>query len=220
MAGASPSSTPSPPGDSRLARWRERFDELPRAARWLIVFGACMVAYFAVIEPVLTATALARGRAEEARDKVAALQTRLGSLERAQGELASAITELGPILPLGEQDELTARLRSRISEVITARGFTAWNLTQSRSLSVSPSVLGNQAVPAGRRVVRAGFDITLEGSPEAVLGVIADLEQSPEVTLIRDVVLRRQVRDGKGFLSATISPEVWALESRAIGGSS
>lgn len=203
---------------SAAASLAARYAALPRAARWGLWFIAAMIAYFVIIEPMLNLTALAKGKADLARTKVAALETRLGSLERAQGELATAISDLGAIMPLGEQDELTAQLRSRITAVLVAHGFIAWDLTQARPNTVPRGLLDADAVPTGRTVVRAGFDITLEGSPDAVLGVLADLEQAPEVTLIRQTTLRRLERDGRGFLNATISPEVWVLAPLTIGG--
>lgn len=206
------------PQRSTIAVLKARFNALPRAARWLTWFVIGMIAYFVIIEPVLTLTAEARGSAADARDRVAALELRLNSLERAQGDLATGITDLGAIMPLGEQDAQTALLRSRITSILVDRGFTAWDLTQARPSQVPRNALDSAAVPFGREVLRVGFDLTLEGSPDAVLGVLADLEQAPEVTLVRQTNLRRVERDGRGFLSVIISPEVWVLTPERAGG--
>lgn len=209
---------PTQPKRSALGVLQSRYAALPRAAQWLGWFVIAMVAYFVVIEPVLTLTAEARGRAADARDRVASLEVRLNSLERAQAELATGITDLGAIMPLGEQDTQTALLRDRITSVLVNRGFEAWDLTQARPIAVPRNALDPAAAPGNRSVIRVGFDLTLEGSPDAVLGVLADLEQAPEVTLVRQSNLRRVERDGRGFLSATISPEVWVLAPERAGG--
>ncbi|MGP1347843.1 MAG: hypothetical protein ACTS3F_14395 [Phycisphaerales bacterium] len=201
-----------------LASIRDRFGRLPRSARWLTWFVLALVAYFAIIEPTLVATADSRAQAQSARDRVERLEQRLASLERAQGELASAITDLGAIMPLGEQDERSAQLRARVTQILTDRGFTAWDLTQARPIPIPRGALDDSAIPAGRRIVRVGFDIQLEGSPDAVLGVLADLERAPEVTMVRQASVRRAERDARGFLSGTISPEVWVLAPNTGGG--
>jgi hypothetical protein len=213
-----PPSDPTRPERSTIAVLQARYAALPRAAQWLGWFVVAMVAYFVIIEPVLGLTAQARGSAADARDRVASLEARLNSLERAQAELATGITDLGAIMPLGEQDTQTALLRDRITSILVNRGFAAWDLTQARPIAVPRNALDPAAAPVGRTVLRVGFDLTLEGSPDAVLGVLADLEQAPEVTLVRQSNLRRVERDGRGFLSATISPEVWVLTPDRAGG--
>jgi hypothetical protein len=50
---------------------------LPRSARWLIAFGAFVVAYFAIVEPVIDATLRMSEKADRQEAKLAAYRAKL-----------------------------------------------------------------------------------------------------------------------------------------------
>lgn len=195
---------------TRLLRW---FHGLPRAGQWLVLLGVSLVGYFAVVEPVLDATATARGRVETLRSAI-----RVG-LEGAGGAKSDReAVELGARLfgdarfP-GEEKAGSEALSKRVADVLRSHGVREYTQADRR-LTLTTGTLTRE-VGAEHRVERIVKDIQFEASPDALAAVLADLERSPEVSAISRLQFRKagSGAGGRGasakVLRANMAVETW-----------
>jgi len=198
-----------------------RWSRLPRAARWLIAFGAVTLGYFAVVEPVLDATNRMNARAEGVASTLARYREQAARLREAEGDIALGVRRFGVVHPPGDANKSSTALVNRIDDILRGRGVTSdWTIRTRRAVALGRGALFDvlaENPEAQLEVSRLMVELQIpEASPEAVMGVIADLESSPEVTAVSQVQIRRVAsRDGGGrMVQATIIPEVWVISRK------
>lgn len=187
------------------------FAGLPRAARWGIVFGAFVLAYFFAIEPaidrmnkwnaqsdVLTA-ALKNYGAQEAELRAASDAIKLG--QRQFGDVA---------LP-GDARARADEFRDAISRILDARGVDQRTISaRSGSFTQGPLV---DHVKGVSRVEKQIADVSFLATPETLAGVLADLERERFVTSVRRVSVRQS--EGKDkvdrLLRVALELETWTM---------
>lgn len=187
-----------------------RFKALPRAARWLVIFvGGLVLPYFIIAEPALERASELSSRADLLQASLTRVAKRTGEADRAGQSLALGHARFGEVPFPGEAKQVEA-LNARIQSIIDERRISSWS-TRARP----PAALGREAlagvVPEGMQVQRVQVQLDFEASPEAAVGVIADLERSGEVYAITRASLRRLEKDGRKLVAATLTVETWFL---------
>lgn len=190
----------------------ERFAALPRAARWGVLAGVLMVAYFAIVEPVLDATATASARADALQ---AGIDRRL-AIAAGQSEtsrvFALAAAQYGAPLPPGGP-ERAAALNARIETVLRDRAVSALTI-KARAPAALPRTAMPGVIPEGRQAQRLVLDVEFESAPDVAAAVIADLERIPEVAAISRLSMRKVEREGVKRVQVSVSPETWVIAAR------
>lgn len=190
-----------------------RFRALPRAARWGLLFVAFVVAYFGVVEPVMDLTAKMNAAADRAGSRLATYSQQAKARRDQSNKIDLGVKRFGDVRLPDKDPKRSNEVFTKISDTLKARNISKPSITQNRGVSLGKDVLQELLEP-NQEVQRLVFELKLEGSPEDVAGVIADLERIPEVTSIGQVVLRRLGKEEERKLQATITPEVWIIAER------
>lgn len=201
--------TAQPPSSS--VRKQSGFSQLPRAVRWVVVFGVFVLAYFFAVEPaidqmnkwnaqsdVLTAALKNYGK-QEAELRAASDAIKLG--QRQFGDVAL------PGDPRTRPDEF----RDAISRILDARGVAQRTISaRSGAFTQGPLV---DHVKGVSRVEKQIADVSFLATPEIFAAVLADLEREKFVTSVR----RAQVRQSDGkekvdrLLRVSLELETWTM---------
>lgn len=200
-----------------------KFAELPRSMKWLVVFLLFTAVYFLVVEPALDqanqlntkADRLALGLKQE-RD--------LLSTDSAKGKLLADGRRLfgEPLLP-GDPANRPEAIHTAVDKILSKNGVTK-SIKNERRIPFRgdelANLLGSSIQGTAERIV---LDLAFEASPEAVTAIITQLEQAPEIALVGRVELRRPDagRDPKSgapvavsrTLKVTVSPEAWIVNT-------
>jgi len=193
----------------------ERFRAIPRAARWAIAAGAAFAAYFLIVEPVLDSRTALTVRGDDKAKQLAAARSGSADAESAETDLRTGIARFGvPELP-GPPIERSEALTRRIASVLQSHGIRDHTSTVKESPLSSTSLAG--VFGAEYRVDRLITELQFDASPETFMGILADLERSPEVAAVSRVALRKSApaagsrSSSSRSLKATIAVEAWEL---------
>jgi hypothetical protein len=208
-------------GTGKGAGLAGRFGALPRATRWLIIGGALVVGYFAVIEPAIDYGAVLGARADRAEQAIAQQGALARQAQQAGGLIARGLTAHGvPPFPAASADPLDA-LNKRIDRV--ARDHSV--AIKRRTERARSAVAGVEW--AGKRLERVGIDVTIECDTDQLAAVLKDMEAAPEVHVLAQVRIQKLGGGGgggagaggidAGLLQVTLVPESFVLP-RASGG--
>lgn len=198
-----------------------RFAALPRAARWLVLGGVAIAAYFAVVEPVLDATAKldAAYALKLARLEAAARDHATDS--SVESDVKLGVQRYGLVSMPGAPKDRSEAVNRRIAQVLMAHSVRDVTTTVKET-PLSGNTLARELGPSGDggvelRVDRLVTELQFEASPEAVAAVVADLERSPEITTVSRVQLRKAAAGGGSgskssssrLVKAVVAAEAW-----------
>jgi hypothetical protein len=196
------------------------FRSMPRAARWLVAFGAVVIGYFVAVQPAIDAILIMNGRAAGARGELGHEGRERAAREQAVVLVRSGMGVFGTVSFPGEPAERSEAFNRRINEVLFKHDVKG-DRRVTRTAPLEPGPMDAAAGPS-KRIDRLIMDIQFEASPEQVSAVLADLESAPEVAAVSRVQLRRE-SGGEGgaapgrTLRVNLSAEAWLL-SRKEGG--
>ncbi len=198
-----------------MNRLHARYAALPRAIRWSVLFVAFIVVYLGVIEPIMGLTGRLNQRADLHQIRLSTYQQQAEKRAQADNQIARGTIRFGDVQMPDAGAGRSNELFTRISEILSTREIARPNVTAQRPIPIKLDA-ETQDMLAGpsRELQRLIFDIRIEGTPEAIAGVIADLERTPQVTSISQIVLRRVGRPEERKISATILPETWVIAER------
>lgn len=193
-----------------------RFNSLPRAFRWLLVFGAVIGAYFLAVEPAMDATL----RMDSASDTLEARLRGASSSDQgfvaASGQVENGVQRFGLInLPV-ESAAGSEAFNQRVAEVLKSHGVRD-STASDREVPVASGPLTLAYTADNMRLDRLVKDIQFETTPETVAKVIADLERSPEVVALSRVQINK-LQSGRGVPAGTVranlTVEAWKLSRK------
>lgn len=177
-----------------------------RAMKIAMVGLAAIVAYFAIVEPVLVLTSDARNEADARQASLEKLRKKASDDQDTE---VLAVRKFGRIELPADTNSRSLRLNQEVTAVLEKHGVR----THTSSTKIGPIGQGpmQAAVPPTEQVSRYVREVQFEASPETVAAVIADLERTPEVAGISRVQLRRggETNRDDRVLRATISVEAW-----------
>lgn len=206
-----------------MAQLLNKFAELPRSMKWLVVFLIFTVVYFLIVEPSLDQAGALNAKAD--RLALGLKQERdLLSTDSAKGKLLADGRRLfgEPLLP-GDPANRPEAIHTAVDKILARNGVTK-SIKNERRIPFRndelANLLGSSIQGTAERIV---LDLAFEASPEAVMAIITQLEQAPEIALVGRVELRRPDagRDPKSgapisvsrTLKVTVSPEAWIVNS-------
>ncbi len=195
-----------------LDRWRR----MARAARWAVLAGAGMAAYFAVVEPALDAAATLRARAEVMESGLERARDWRAEDSEIGRSLALAQARHGlPRLPGGIEngEDRAVALSARIESIVRPRRLSALAIRSRAPVALGRDALAD-VLDADQFVQRLIVDMEFEAEPSAAMEVIAELERAPEVARIDRLSLRRIEKNGQRLLQVSVSPEAWRITRR------
>lgn len=185
------------------------FRDLPRAARWALLGAVALVAYFGLIEPALDSLNDLNSRADAQRLALMELNTKSAADE----QIGLGVRRFGRVLLPGDPQVRPVEFNRKVLAVLEKHGVRNHTNT-TRTVPLGSGQLQSE-LGSGAQVQRLIREIQFEAAPEAVAGVIADLESTPEVASVSRVQLRRVEAEGVSrLLRATIAAEAWISLSK------
>jgi hypothetical protein len=179
---------------------------LPRAAKWALGAAVLFAAYFGVVEPVLDLKSELDARADAAQARLTTYQQEGPARTEAAASIQRGQQHFAPSLFPDAADKRAEELGRAVEAVLSDAGIRSRTL-RSRSAPMQPGGPLDKVLRATERVERRVVEIQFEGTPEQVSGVLAGLEQRPEVSAVSRLQLDRQP-EGR-FIRASLSVETW-----------
>lgn len=190
----------------------DRWAVLPRAARWLIMAGAFVAAYFVVVEPALVWTERLDTKADILQSGLERERERRGAESDAGQTLARGASQFGDVLPPGRA-ERSGVLNARIEEALRGRAVSGLSIKARAPLPLGRASMAG-VIGENEQVQRLILDLDFEAPPEVAMSILAELERSKEVASVGRVILRRVEKDGQKLVQASVSPEAWIIAPR------
>ncbi len=165
----------------------DTFNRLPRAARWLLLFGAFVALYYLVLEPALDAANSARNRADRLETALRRERELLAINSQVGRELERGVATYG--LPRHPTDPgaRPEALQRAVNAILIAHGVgNAVYSERSGTIRADEAVA---VVSPGARLDRFVLDVTFEATPETTVAILADLEKASEVTAVSRIKL-------------------------------
>ncbi|MBL0926987.1 MAG: hypothetical protein IBJ11_04950 [Phycisphaerales bacterium] len=191
---------------------------IPRAARWGLAAGGFVAVYLLAIDPALALRDEWVRRAELRTTDIERYREQSDRASAADAKIALAVRRFGDVRvpPVGESGG--GAVLGRVDQIMRKHRVADWSMTQQRPIALGRDAMVSALKP-GQEVQRIVFNLSVEGGQEAVAGVIADLERTPEITTIGNLAIRRQpgqggAAAGAGRVSATLNPEVWIIAEK------
>jgi hypothetical protein len=200
----------------------QRWNALPRSGKWIAALVVVLIGYFGVVEPVLVATDRLNTRADaleaELRDRAAAKAT----LEATGAELERAMIAFGPVKPPVRGGDPLAALDKRLSAIRSTHSVQERQrrlATRGEPISRDGVRFVGGGLAGGQPLERFTIEWQFEGTTDALVSVLADLEKAPEVHAVSSIQLRRlpnprAIAGGDsttGQISVTLLSETWAV---------
>jgi hypothetical protein len=192
-----------------------RYRALPRSGRWLIIFGLFVVAYFAVLEPVMERTGHYKSQAD-------GLARSLGEKAQIRGKIADnagVIEQLtglfGRPTPPADRSRRSSALEKRINTI-----FSEHQVSNQRTTYREPVALTTEAPRAlagpKDRLERLAAELTFETDIPTLMAILTQLEQSPEVSGVTKISIRKVAPSGRsrekdGPVQVNLTAETWIV---------
>jgi hypothetical protein len=185
----------------------ERFQQLPRAVRWLVV-AAVFIALFRVWD--LTIGDLSRAWAKEAETverQITAVRDSAVLTDELE-DLENAILGLGPVRAPGRQDEGRTALTLAVVDVLEnePHNIDHYEFDLSGGGDRLPQDLSRDLVRPGNRVSRLTCTVGFDAKPERAIAVIGDLENRDEIEAIRKISI---TKGDRGTVKVSLTLESW-----------
>lgn len=192
----------------------ESYNRVPRAMRWLVLFGAFIAAYYIVLEPTLDSANRARDRADRLEASLRRERALATSVGRAGGEFDRAVRTYGLPRHPTDPEVRPESLQRAVNAILMKHGVS--NATYSERLGAIPSSDAVAVVGAAARLDRFVLDVSFDAAPADALAILSDLEQAREVTSISRVKFDKSAAgrsrdggEGGRMVRVNIAVESW-----------
>ncbi len=191
----------------------QKWNALPRAARWLAYLVVFVGLYFGVITPLWNMVDRSGQRAA-GLERTLNRAKELSSTESSDGALiASVQSAFGrPMMPGASR--LTPEAFGRVVDgILEGHDVLDRTVTERKVPMAQADAERLRAGPVDRLIL----EVTFEAKQETVIAILADLERAQEVAAVSRVRIDRTgIRDEElQLVRATISPEAWIATSSA-----
>lgn len=194
----------------------ERYRALPRAARWMVWLLLIVLAYFVVVEPVVDYYARWRDNGDRSEAGLVKLAEAGDVIKRAGNTALDGVKKFGVVEFPSDSSARVGAFNKAVTEILKKH-----NISGETSTTRTTPLTGNgpliKKIPANIRIDRVTRVLEFEAEPDAVVKVLADLEQSPLVSTISNVQIMRQA-EGRDRVSknvnASITVESWVTAKK------
>lgn len=193
-----------------------RFNSMPRAARWLAVFGVGLAAYFLAIEPALDATIRMNSSSDLLESRLHGASSSDQGFVAALGQVESGLQRFGMVNLPAESTAGSEAFNRRVAEILKDHGVRD-STASDREVPVASGPLTQAYLPENLRLDRLVKDLQFETTPDDVARVIADFERAPEIVAVSRVQITK-LQSGRGVpagtVRANITVEAWKLSRK------
>ncbi|MFZ2874303.1 MAG: hypothetical protein WAZ94_07455 [Phycisphaerales bacterium] len=198
-----------------MSGFKQTWQRLPRAGRWLGVFLVFLGLYFFIVEPGVDLFLRYAALGDVHRATLAKYAEAKDEVRRADDVVKLGMAHFGAVEFPGDYNQRTRELNTAIDGILATNGVEGYTGT-TRTVAMGQGLV-TKRLPEDSRVERLTRTIDFTAHPGAVAGVLADLEQTPVVSTISSVQLRQvEGRDGESgrLLNAVITIETWVTAKK------
>lgn len=190
-----------------------RLSTLPRVVRWALLAALALVAYFAVVEPVLDLTNTYNSRADKREAELRTYANQRTQRQAAENTIVLGVSRYGNVTPPGPAAARSQAFNMLITKVLDEQGISDPSVnTKDQPMQGGPLTA---VAAADERLERLVSDIKFDGTPEQIMGVIAALEKSSDVSVISRVQISPGSADkSERLLKASIAVEAWQVQKK------
>lgn len=180
-----------------------QYESLPRAGKWLIIFLGVLIAYFAIVEPVMNLT----DRFNNEADKAAIAIDRYADTDSDDaGIIRTGQQRWGAVSPPGRDESAVLDAKVDITKVLEKYNLTRQvNITQRQSQKVR-----TDRANANVSYTRGPIEIKFTAKPHIATEVLAQIEALPSVAQVAQVRLRKLT--DRPEVEATFVADAWYSE--------
>lgn len=188
------------------------------AVRMVVVFLACLVVYFIVLEPSVDAYNRIATRADGKLSQLVKAMNGGDDLKKASTDVGLGVLHYGQVRFPGDPQSTPAEFNRIVTEILDRHEIS--NRTAStRTGSLRADSPLAKAISKEEKVDRIIQDLQFDATPEAAFAVIADLERQPIVANISRVQTRKDAGRGgqAGTVRVSMAVEAWVRVRKERG---
>ena len=195
--------------------WSQRFDELPRAAKWALIGTVLIIGllfYFDYLGKF----------ADEWNREADGIQSQVRqsalSNSRLDGgrSMRDLISGVGPVVKPTTEADANKALTQSVNEILKLHSVSNDDFKIRPPARLPTDTLEKIVKGSNQRVERLTGELRFDASPEHALAIIAELESSEDIESVSHVRLNKL--PGRGKLSVRLTVEAWILSSVARRG--
>lgn len=195
---------------------KQRWSQLPRAAKWGIYALGGVLVYFVVVERAIDLYQKWDMRGDAAAGVLTKYEAAGATVKRAAETLTLGVRRYGEVASPGSPEKRPLEFDRAVDAVLEKHAISGQTST-TRTAPLGSGPLPTKVGPT-HRIERITKTVDFKARPEAVAAVIADLEATPVVSTVSMVQIRRtDAKDSSGDVSATLTIESWLLAKKERG---
>ncbi len=192
--------------------WSQRFNELPRAAKWALIGTVIIIGSLVYIDYLRTFADQWNRQADGIRSQVRQATLTNSGLDRID-RMKDLISGVGPVVKPTTEAHANKALTQSVNEILKLHSVSNDDFKIRRPAPLPTGTLQKIVHGRNQRVERLTGELRFDASPEHTLAIIAELESSEDIESVSHVRLSKL--PGTRKLSVRLTVEAWILSSVA-----
>ena len=190
--------------------WSQRFNELPRAARWAIIGTVTIVAPLMYFDYLGKFADQWNNEADDIRSRVRQVALTNSELDGGRS-MEDLISGIGVVEKPADEAKANEALTETVNAIIKRHTVSKDDFKIRRPARLPTGTLEKIVKGSNKRVEKLTGELRFEATSENMLAIIAELESSPDIESVSHVRLNKL--SGRGKLSVQLQVEAWILAS-------
>ena len=190
--------------------WSQRFNELPRAARWAIIGTVTIVAPLMYFDYLGKFADQWNNEADDIRSRVRQVALTNSELDGGRS-MEDLISGIGVVEKPADEAKANEALTETVNAIIKRHTVSKDDFKIRRPARLPTGTLEKIVRGSNKRVEKLTGELRFEATSENMLAIIAELESSPDIESVSHVRLNKL--SGRGKLSVQLQVEAWILAS-------
>lgn len=190
--------------------WSQRFNELPRAARWAIIGTVTIVAPLMYFDYLGKFADQWNNEADDIRSRVRQVALTNSELDGGRS-MKDLISGIGVVEKPADEAKANEALTETVNAIIKRHTVSKDDFKIRRPARLPTGTLEKIVKGSNKRVEKLTGELRFEATSENMLAIIAELESSPDIESVSHVRLNKL--SGTRKLSVQLQVEAWILAS-------
>lgn len=190
--------------------WSQRFNELPRAAKWAIIGTVTIIGFLIYTDYLRTFANEWNSEADGIRSQVRQAASTNSELDGGRS-MEDLISGIGVVEKPADEAKANEALTETVNAIIKRHTVSKDDFKIRRPARLPTGTLEKIVRGSNKRVEKLTGELRFEATSENMLAIIAELESSPDIESVSHVRLNKL--SGRGKLSVQLQVEAWILAS-------
>ncbi len=190
--------------------WSQRFNELPRAAKWALIGIVTIIALLIYIDYLRNFADQWNSEADRIRSQVRQAASTNSQLDGGRS-MEDLISGLGEVEKPADEAKANEALTETVNAIIKRHAVSKDDFKIRRPARLPTGTLEKIVKGSNKRVEKLTGELRFEATSENMLAIIAELESSPDIESVSHVRLNKL--SGTRKLSVQLQVEAWILAS-------